>query len=500
MHTPPRGRSPIAYLVPVFTASFVLAVAVALSWPRPAPHGVAAAATAEAAAAATHLASPAGSFGAPTEPPARLDATPPPAAEPSFEERVDELVRIGQRTAELAQQDDVDAAKAADLQARTRFGELMDRFADAGERALAMLTTLVAPAPEADLAAPLPSDRPTSNGRRLVLQLVVKTECERRDHDAAALQERARLDAFVQAILDVMPGSTLLAEVGEATLAEQRWLRAVHEPGVLGLVRLAAEQRFPRPIATRLLLTLWDNLQQSGERSSEELSRLALLLLGDDDPSQRTAACRQLLKDARYRNLVLAWLRERGDRAVANEVAGLAARELPIAEALAVLRELAATLPRAPNAYLVLGFRAPEAVADSYRELLAANTHANVRCDLITGIGMTRTPLGLAIAQLALDSDPAAEARVQAVFALTAQGGVEHGEAAIQRALDDPGIANDPQHLGAMVLALQNLEAGGDANAIDRVGRRLQALPLPDSARQTLAAMLERCLPAGHGR
>lgn len=484
MPTPPQWRSPRIYLVPVFAGALLLALALLLSWPQPSPvaahagpdpapirHAPVAATTADADSAAGTS--------------SRQDATPEPATEPSFEDRIDELVQIGRRTAELAQQDEVDAAKAADQQARARFGELMERFEDAGERALALLTTLAEPAAG-----------PSSNGRRIVLQLVVKTECERRDHAAEAAHDRSRIDAFVQAVLDVMPTSTHSAEVGEAALVNQRFLRAAHEPAVLGLVQLAAEQRFPRAIATQILLTLWDNLQQFGERSSEELSRLALLLLADSDASQRTAACRQLLKDARYRNLVLAWLRERGDRAVANEVAGIAARELPVAEALAVLRELSATLPRAPNAYLVLGFRAPDAIADSYRELLAANTHSDVRCDLITGIGMTRTPLGLEIAQLALHDDPSPAARIQAVFALTAQGEVAHGEAAITTALDDPGIANDPTHLGALVLALQNLEAAGDANAIERVARRLQALPLPDSARQTLAAMLQRCLPS----
>lgn len=482
MHTPQRWRSPLSYLVTVSVLAFLAALALS-AWPHPAPPGT---------TAGQHVAAPPDAVARTASPTpddaqiaVRQDAT-PTLDDVAFETRVDELVRIGQRTAELAQQDDVDAAKASDQRARALFSDLMERFADAGERALSLLTTL-----------PEPPGDPRSHGRRVVLQLVVQSECERRDHAATAAGDRSRIDALVQAILGVMPASTIAAEVGEHVLARQRFLRAVHEAAVLGLVQLAAEDRFPRPIATQLLLTLWDNLQQFGERSSEELSRLALLLLADSDASQRAAACRQLLRDPRYRNLVPAWLRERGDRAVASEVAGIAARELPVPEALALLRELSSLLPRAPNAYLVLGFRAPEAVADSYRDLLAANTHASVRCDLITGIGMTRTPLGLEIAQLALQNDPAPEARIQAVFALTAQGGVEHGESAILQALDDPRIARDPTHLGALVLALQNLEAAGDANAIDRVAQRLQAMPLASDARQTLQEMLRRCLPGG---
>jgi hypothetical protein len=236
-------------------------------------------------------------------------------------------------------------------------------------------------------------------------------------------------------------------------------------------------------------------VQAAGERSSEELSRLALLLLADSDASQRTAACRQLLRDPRYRGVVLGWLRERGDRAVAAEVAGLAARELPVADALVVLRELAGTLPRAANAYLVLGHREPDAVADGYRELLAANTHANVRCDLVTGVGMMRTPLGRELAELALHGDPAVEVRLQAVFALTSHGVADVGENALSAALDDPRIAGDPAHLASVVLALGNLEAAGDANAIDRIAQRLRTLPLAPECRQRLDALVRRAVP-----
>lgn len=349
-----------------------------------------------------------------------------------------------------------------------------------------MLTTL-----------PEPAEAPTTNGRRVVLQLVARAECERRHEVATAAADRSRIDAFVQAILDAMPSTAVAAEVGEALLDDQPYLRAIHEAGVLQLVRLAGEDAFPRRTATQLLLTLWDNLQRFGERSSEELARLALILMGDRDPSQRAAACRQLLKDPRYRNLVLAWLREHNDRAVANDVAEVAAREMPVPEALGLLRELSGTLPRAPNAYLLLGFRAPEAVADDYRALLAANTHPDVRCDLITGVGMTRTPLALEIARLALTNDPSPEARLQAVFALTAQAAAEHGETAIVQALDDPRIAGDPTRVGALVLALDNLAASGDVNAVDRVAQRLQRLPMHDDARRGLAAILARCLPGG---
>lgn len=491
MQAPRWRQKPLTYLIPLFVGSFLLALILALNWPR--PHVESAAAPAPVTSNGAALVSAPPPIAATSTELPREAATPTEAvALRSFEDLIDDLVRLGQRTAELAQQDDVTAATESDQQSRARFGELMERFEDAGERAIGMATTLVG-----DPASPTTSGDALTSGRRIVLQLVLRTECERRHSGAAAANDYTRINALVQAALDVMPSTPITALVGEHVLNKQRFLRAVHEPSVLGLVKLAAEERFPREIATQLLLTLWDNLQLYNERSSDEMSRLALLLLTDSDPSQRTAACRQLLKDPRYRGLVLAWLREHNDTNVANEIAGLAARELPPAEALALLRELAPILPRATSAYMVLGFRAPEAVADNYRELLATNTNSNIRCDLVSGVGMARTPLGLEVAQLALQNDPSLDVRMRAVFALTSRGEPGIAEKSLMQAFDDPRLTSDPIRVGSLVLALQNLEASGDMNAIDRLGQRLRGLAMDAKSRETLEAILHRCLPGG---
>lgn len=421
-----------------------------------------------------------------TDAPARADATPPPPVERTFAQYVDDLVRLGMRTAEAASADDIEAAKAADRQARATLSELLAKFPDAGERAVHLL------AEQPDAAEEL-----AIRGRCVVLQLVLDEELARRRALAEADGDRTRLDALVQSVLDVMPIGTRAAEVGDRALHERPFLRAAHEPTVLQYVRLAGEQRFPRTIATHLLLTLWTNLRQLGERTSDELSALALSLLGDGDAMQRLAACRQLLSDPRHRALVLQWLRERTDRDVAAELAALAARELPPAEALAVLRELAAVVPQAPNAYLTLGFRSPETLADGYRELLAADLQPAVRKDLVTGIGLGGTPLGLEIAQLALANDPSPDVRIQAVFALTSRAAPEVAERAIDQLLDDPQVARDPSRLGSLVIALQNFEAGGHANVIDRLAQRLRATPLAEHSRQLLDALVQRGLPGG---
>jgi hypothetical protein len=341
-----------------------------------------------------------------------------------------------------------------------------------------------------------------------VLQLVLDHELARRQRAAARSSGETPPDeapahtsatTLVQQLLDLVPQSLPLAAVGEYALHDRPYLRACHEAAVLGLVRLAGEDAFPRDVATKLLLTLWHNLQQFGERSTAELSQLALALLGDSDPSHRTAACRQLLADARYRNLVLSWLRENSDRTVVRDVANLAARELPPGEALAILRELAPVLPQAPNAFLILGYRAPETLADAYRELLASDTQPAIRSGLVTGVGMAVTPLGLEIAELALEQDPSPDVRLQAVFALTARGDADLAERAISRALDDPRITADPVRLSSVVFALENLEASGHANHIHRAAQRLLATPLSAASRRTLEALLQRSLPGGTG-
>jgi len=294
-----------------------------------------------------------------------------------------------------------------------------------------------------------------------------------------------------------MPQTTGTTEVGVHVLDAQPYLRSVHERSVLALVQLAGEGSFPAAAATRLLSTLWDNLKRTGERSSDELSRLAMLLLADADPTRRIVACRQLITDPRFRPLALAWLREHGDGEVASDVAGVAARELAPGDALAVLRELAPILQRATGAYLVLGTRAPELVADAYRELLAANIQPNVRTDLIAGIGMTGSGPAREVVELALHNDPDAEVRIQSGFVLTATGDADAGERALQVLLDDPAIAGDAKRLGAIVLALQNLEAAGAVNQIDRLAQRLRTLPLDQASRQSLEALVARSLPAG---
>lgn len=486
-HSKSRRRLRAAFAA-ITLLSLTAMLTIATSWPAPPPDRVDPNPTPVDVATVVAIDVASAPPAPPTERTAAVETPTPVVAAPTFEERIERLVDIGTRTAEFARNDEADAATESDREAREEFAALLASFPDCGERAIVML---------ADAAANGASDDARTMSRRFVLQLTIGAECSRREVAATAAGDRSRLDPLVRALLDVMPQATAIAEVGDRVLSHQPYLRAAHEPAVLELVRFASEGRFPREIATRLLLTLWDNLQRSGERSPEELSRAAMLLLADADPSQRTVACRQLLGDPRYRPMVLAWLRQRGDRSVAAEVSGIAARELPPADALVVLRELAPLLQRSPNAFMVLGARAPDLLADTYRELLASNTQPGVRTDLVAGIGFAAAPASLEIADFALQNDPSPEVKVQAAFAMTASGDIERGERAIARLLDEPTIANDPVRLGALVLAMQNLEAGGGINAIDRLAQRLRTMALSDASRQQLEAMIVRSVPDG---
>lgn len=427
--------------------------------------------------------------------PEREDATPAgpkegqEAACRTFEEAVDRMCVLSGRTAALAQEDEIEAARELDAEARELLAQLLADFADAGDRALAMVVEMP--------SAPEDGRRlPGENIRLGVLQVILTAELSRRHDDGVRLEDRSRIDALTLAVLDTMPIGRNTAEMGDRVLHGRPYLGAPHEPMLLHLLQLAGAGEFSREIATRMLLTLWDNLEATGARSSAELSQMALVLLDDSDPSQVVAACRQLLSDPHYRSLALAWLRERDDRQLAHAIAKLAGRELPPQDALVVLRELAPLLQHTRGTFVAIGVRAPEVVADAYREHLAADTHPQLRRELVMGVGMLPDQSGLAIARLALDNDPSVDVRIQAMFVFTVHGDAAGAEAAVRQVLDDPVVANDPMHLAAVVLALQNLEHG-DANVVARLGARLQGMALAPRSRELLDEILARSVPGG---
>jgi len=425
------------------------------------------------------------------QPVTRIDATPVAVTKPPlvFEKCVAQLCTMGARVAELAQDDEHDAARKLDGEVRQLVADVLEAFADAGERSLGMLVGMAGDPEPA-------SDEPLRNTRLGVLQVLLQRDLGRRHRLAEQVKDHSRSNALVQAVLDSMPVGKLATQMGDRCLHKAPYLRGEHEPTVLHLLKLANDNEFSREVATHMLMTLWDNLVASGERTSAELSRLALLQLDGSDPSEIVAACRQLLSDANYRAMVLAWLRDRSDRTLAGSIAELAARELPVRDALEVLRELSPMLGHRRGTYMALGIRSPQIVADAYREHLAANNQPDIRRELIMGVSMLPDQKGLELAELALQNDPSPQVRIQAMFAFTIHADAAKAEQVVSQLLDEPAIANSQLHLNSVVLALENLKHG-DPNTIARLGARLQSMSLSEQSRKSLAALMARCLPNG---
>lgn len=417
------------------------------------------------------------------------DQSPEPTP-PSYASYVDRLVRMGLATSTLDAAGDPRAAAESDRQARATMTELMERIATAEELALDALQSTEAP-PASDLPGQI---------RRQVHNVVLRLGLERRHHASQQDPTRAAtLTTFVAAMLSLLPASDALAtELGDGQLADRPYLSLEHEPAVLHLVAMAGEHRFPAVTAEALLTTLWRNLQAAGARTSDELAGLAMLLLQEGNESERRAARRRLLLDDRYRSVLLDHLRASKDRTEAKALSLIAAEQLPPKAALDVLT-LAVTIGAEPAAaFVLLGRRDPATLQQAYEQSLASDVEPKLRDLLVAGIGFSGEPLAIEVAKLAQQSDPDPEVRLRGMFALTANAPAALGEAAIQRALDDPQIGNDPQRLSAVVLALDNLARAGEINAIDRLGQRLRMTPgLTTGARLELEKILARALPGG---
>lgn len=421
------------------------------------------------------------------EPPRSAVAAP---ARPSFEDYVARLRTLALATTRAVLAGDVAAAKASDDEARSTLAALLRDHADADERALlGLLDKAAAPTTDEDRA------------HRTVLLRLVDLGLGRRADRWSGTKDRGELDHYVAAMLGSLPQDPSLAQdLGDNRLVGQRWLGSAHEGEVMELVELAGSGGFPIETATGLLVTLWQNLIASGERTSGELANLATLFLGDGNDSKLLAACRHLLLDPRRRDLVLELVRRRGDAALANKLGMVAGEQLPPGDALAVLGELGTVGNHLTAGYLAVAARDPDALQRTYEQRLADDSHSEQRGELLTAAGFVAGPAGIELARDALHQDPDPGVRLRAAFVLTAQVPDALGEKALHDLLDDRRIAEDRRYLGGVVMALQNLERAGMVNAIDRLGQRLRNLPLAERDRNQLELTLARVLPGGGRR
>jgi hypothetical protein len=87
------------------------------------------------------------------------------------------------------------------------------------------------------------------------------------------------------------------------------------------------------------------------------------------------------------------------------------------------------------------------------------------------------------------------------MMVLSGQADATEGEQALHRALSDAAFEGSPRRLGEVVLALENLAQKGDANAVERVARRLRDNPgLHAQDRLRLQRIVESCVPQGQGQ
>lgn len=485
-----------AWLPPLLLCSLCLAIC---SWwiaagggdapPADAPPRVARSAPEADAAASAAAPAPTAS-----EQPLRTaidEPSPAPAAPaPTFEEYVARLVELGVATSTHVAASRLDEARASDEEARATMADLLAHCPDSHSSALAMLVETPVPADDGAIA-----DRV----RRRVLHIVLDAGLQRLSAEAASTGARAPLDALVAGMLTALPSSTGLAhDLAHRQLIERPWLGLAHEDQVLELVALAGQLQFDAAIATALLATLWHNLGESGSRSSEELAALALLFLGETNPSKRATACRLLIGDPRYRGIVLEQLRRSGDPSLAREVAMAAARDLTGADAVEVLAVAAPLAPDFTSPFLTLAMRDPACLQQAYEQRLAGDQDAALREQIVAGLGFSRSPQGVETARLAFDDDPSPSVRLRALFVLSAAAADSLGEAAFRRALADPALRDDPRRVDALVLALENFAHADRPNTVDRLGRELLAVArLSPAARADLERILARSLPTG---
>lgn len=434
-------------------------------------------------------------------------AAPPPGAEPlqrqpvpapvpvaapalQFEQYVDQLVQLGLETTRLVAAGDETAARASDARSQALFADLQHHIADADEQALAAVGSGAPPAK----TAPLPQQL-----RFMVYSLCIGTGLQRRHAEFEGTGKRQRLDYFANALLALLPQSPeLAAGLGRAHLVDRPFLGAAHEAAVLAMAGFAGQGEFDQELATALLLTVWHNMLAEGVRSAEDIASRALVLLQETNPSLRAAASKLLLTDDRYREIVLQLVRDHQDAAMARQLALAAAGELPPETAIAVLRRLQATAGDLLPAFLLLGTRADGTLVRAYEQTLADDVDPQFRAELVSGAGFSSTPQGVQVAQLAFDHDPHPDVRTRALFVLTANAADAVGETTLNTAIDDATAREDSRELGAIVLALENLERAGLRNAVDRLGQRLRVCAaLRDGDRSNLERILARALPGG---
>lgn len=417
----------------------------------------------------------------PVEEPRPDAATLAPTTPADFDAAVDELVTLGMEIHRALERDDEDAAFAANRIAESTVLRTITAHRDAGTLAL---DRLVRHQTRTSIACGV---------RARVLERLLGDDLRARHARRSVPLDGPTLDALVAAMLAFVPATPELADaLGGRLLTARPYLGHAHEAAVLELSDRTTELPFLLDVVPGLLRTLWQNIESMGGSPSSRLRGLALLFLEDPNPARRQAAAVRLLADPSHRGLAVEATIRAGDADLAAAVGRAAATELPATDALDVLSDIhdvggEGLIP----AFVALGMRAPSAMVAAYEQRLADGVGTALRRSLLTAATATLDPAGLAVAELALHSDPDPEIRSRALFALAADPDVRRAEQVLHAALDDPAHRGDPSRAGQVALALRNLAGPGAREARQRVADRLRLHPaLGERDRRALEAWL----------
>ncbi len=407
----------------------------------------------------------------------------------TFDSLIQAMITLGMRMRRAVEQGQAGVAMALNPRAQDLLLEMDRCVPNPEERSLFWLTGLASTSPE-----------PEAGIRRSLCLHFIAAGLDRRWRHRE--QDGQSFEHLVSSVLGcVTQDEELAQDLGMGLLAGAPFLGAAHEAQVLDIATLSAERPFLVPVAAALLLTLWENLEEAGVRSSGEVASLALLLMEGTNPGCRLAALEFLLLggEGRFTELAVREIIDRGDEEEACWLASSAAHKMEPRQAVELLESLAAVAGRGLTAaFLVLADRAPQILVAAYDRHLAGDSSPSLRAALVTGVGFRGQARGIDLARLAFGQDPDPGVRSRAMFVLTACAGTSLGEEVLMSALDDPVMGHDASHLGQIALALENLEDTAKSDAIDRVARQiLKREELLAGDRERLVQWLARVMP-GH--
>jgi len=361
----------------------------------------------------------------------------------------------------------------SNAQASALFKEIAEAGHAAGQGALTKLD-----------AVPSPWSGERALAEALTCQLLLDFDLQQMSRASIRAEQ---MSALVSSLIERLPFSAQYAGLVQTLLEDQPYMGPEHEGPLMDLAPTAYGDLsyMAEPIRV-LLVTLWEQL---GEERATDVETLLRYL---NDPSGGVlglAAQQALLKDPRYRDLVVACLIQAGDEAAMNEMATFAAKELEVEGAIAVTKALrgAALYSYFGGAYGALSERAPGELLGSYEESLAANLDPKHREQAIASLAwnIEDPALKLEVAAKAFRDDPEPRVRGVAIMALSRSAKPEVFRESFQLALKDPAFRRS-----FLSGALSNYASRNDAESVAGMVEALLKDPsLSDNDRKELEAL-----------